>query len=78
MVGINPTVASHKLNNPQGQAGQIEGEVFSPRLPSNHIGKGRQPIENRLYQGSEVPRVVSQCGGSSKERRKVASTHRLH
>ena len=77
MVGISPTVASHKLN-PHDQAGQTEGKAFSLKLPSNHPGRDRQLIESRPHQGSEVPRVVSQRGGSSKERRKVASMRRLH
>ena len=67
MVGISPTVASHKLNI-----------IPTARLPSNHPNRGKQLIESRLHQGSEVPQVVSQRGGSSKERRKVASMHGLH
>ena len=72
MVGISPTVASHKLNIiPTVRPIRQKVRYFNPGSPSNHSPR-------RLHPRSEVPQVVSQRGGSSKERRKVVSMGGLH
>ena len=70
MVGVNPTVASHKLNIIL-MARPIRQKVrlFHPRPPSNHSDISRQLIERWFHQRSEVPRMASQRGSGSKERR---------
>ena len=56
MVGISPTMASHKLNIiPHGQTSKTESEAFPPGLPSNHSNGSGQRVESRFHQRSEVP-----------------------
>ena len=70
MVEINLMVASHKLNIIL-TAKPVRPKVrrFAPRSPSNYLDESRQLIESKFHQRSEVPRMVGQCGGGSKERR---------
>ena len=53
-------------------------EAFPLGLPSDHLDRSRQLTESRFHQRSEVPRMASERGGGSKERRKLASMCRLH
>ena len=42
MIGINPTMASHKLNIiPHDQISKTESEAIPPRLPSDHSNGSR-------------------------------------
>ena len=60
MIGINPIVASHKLNIiPTAKPVRHKVRRF-------HSVRHKQLAEGRFYQRSEVPQMASQRGGGSK------------
>ena len=48
-------------------ASKTESEAFPLGSPSDYSSKGGQSYESRFYQRDEMPRMVGQCGGGSKE-----------
>ena len=70
MIGIDPVLASHKLNIiPSAKICKIESEVFPLRSPSDYSDRGRQSSKSRFHQRGKVSRMACQCGGGSKKER---------
>ena len=69
MIGIDPLLASDKLNIIPVAKPVRQSEAFPLGSPLDYSNRGGQSSESRFYQKGKVPQMAGQCGGGSKEGR---------
>ena len=68
MAGIDPSLASHKLNS-IASAKPIRQKIihYLPKSSLDYSDRGRQSSKSRFYQGGKVSWMACQHGGRPKE-----------